>query len=50
MVGEDELDVHGKYLEQLMLDPGDKTKMLKKSPFLKRILKFSSMIPKMTRN
>jgi hypothetical protein len=31
MVGEDEFDVYDKYLEQLMLDPGDKTKMLKKA-------------------
>ena len=31
MVGEDELDVYGKYLEQLMPDPGDKAKMLQKA-------------------
>ena len=31
MVGEDELDIYGKYLEQFMLDPGDKAKMLQRS-------------------
>ena len=35
MVGEDELDVYGKDLEQLMPDPEDKAMMLQKNQFVK---------------
>ena len=31
LVGEDELDVYGKDLEQFMPDPGDKANMLQKA-------------------
>ena len=44
MVGEDELDVYGKDLEQLMPDPGDKAKMLQKtsSESVFEVLKYDS--------